>query len=466
MNKNYPVIVGGGPAGIAAAFELVSNGVNCTLLDESPRVGGVMFRGPYRQGVKLDYLGIKFRHSMEALHAQFASVQNKVDLQLNTRVVGVGSNSRVIALNNDERIKEIPFSEMIITTGCHERSIPFPGWMLPGVSLLGGVQLQIKSGVVKPMGRTVVVGSGPLLLQVSCQLVMSGAEVVGVYEASQFSKLAREFISLSNKPQMILDGVSMLSYLKSKCIPIHYGWGIVRALGKDELNQVMLAPYDQNWFHDLKKSHIVEAETLAVGYGLIPRTQLSQQMGLSHNYNNDGCLTPTIDQWQQSSQRDIYVAGNLTGILGGEAAVLQGRIAALAILRKRKNISKEMAEERREHYKTKLIRVMRFRQGIDRYSFRGPGLLSLPDAATIICRCEHVIRKDIDNAINQGVEDLTSLKMRTRVGMGDCQGAMCVGYCSDRLRQETGRKDVGWITPRFPIDPIPFSAFEVAKELS
>ncbi|MNR11140.1 Hydrogen cyanide synthase subunit HcnB [compost metagenome] len=69
-------------------------------------------------------------------------------------------------------------------------------------------------------------------------------------------------------------------------------------------------------------------------------------------------------------------------------------------------------------------------------------------------------RSDIDRALEQGVEDMAGLKMRTRVSMGDCQGRMCVGYCSDRLREATGRADVGWLRPRFPIDPIPFSAFQ------
>lgn len=78
----------------------------------------------------------------------------------------------------------------------------------------------------------------------------------------------------------------------------------------------------------------------------------------------------------------------------------------------------------------------------------------------MICRCENATRADIDRALSQGVQDMASLKMRTRVSMGDCQGRMCVGYCSDRLREATGRQDVGWLRPRFPIEPIPFSAFQ------
>ena len=103
---------------------------------------------------------------------------------------------------------------------------------------------------------------------------------------------------------------------------------------------------------------------------------------------------------------------------------------------------------------------MRFRAAVDRYTERGVGQTALPAADTVICRCEHTTRADIDRALEQGVQDIASLKMRTRVSMGDCQGRMCVGYCSDRLRQATGRKDVGWLRPRFPIDPIPFSAFQ------
>jgi hydrogen cyanide synthase HcnB len=82
----------------------------------------------------------------------------------------------------------------------------------------------------------------------------------------------------------------------------------------------------------------------------------------------------------------------------------------------------------------------------------------------VICRCEQVTRTEIDKALEQGVNDLISLKMRTRAGMGDCQGKVCVGYCSDRLRAQTGKQDIGWLRPRFPIDLLPFSAFARGAE--
>lgn len=90
--------------------------------------------------------------------------------------------------------------------------------------LLGGLQLQIKSGVVKPLGDTLIAGSGPLLPLVACQLHAAGVRVAGVYEACAFGRMARESLALLNKPQLFLDGLSMLGYLKLNGIPLHYGW--------------------------------------------------------------------------------------------------------------------------------------------------------------------------------------------------------------------------------------------------
>ncbi len=140
--------------------------------------------------------------------------------------------------------------------------------------------------------------------------------------------------------------------------------------------------------------------------------------------------------------------------------MLTGRIAAVSILQQRGVLNAAQAIERRERYLGQLAGIKRFRSGVERYTARGPAQVELPQADTVICRCEQVTRDAIDLALEQGVQDMAGLKMRTRVSMGDCQGRMCVGYCSDRLRAATGRADVGWLRPRFPVDPVPFSAFK------
>lgn len=454
-----PVIVGGGSAGMAAAIELAEHGVDCLLFDEASRPGGVVYRGPLRAGVDLGYLGARYSKALHTLHEDFASSAEHIDLRLNNRVVG-GDHERLMVLDADEQLHEIDYSHLLLSAGCHERNVPFPGWTLPGVMLLGGLQLQIKSGVVKPLGRTLIAGTGPLLPLVACQLHAAGAKVAGVYEACAFNRIAKESLALLNKPQLFLDGLSMLAYMKLNGIAMHYGWGVVSASGEGELREVSLAPYGQDWKADLSRVRRESVDTLAVGYGFIPRTQLSQQLGLAHGFSDDGYLRATCNVWQQSSQAHIHLAGDMGGIRGGEAAMLTGRIAAVSILRQRGVLDAAQAIERREQYLGKLAAITRFRAGVERYTQRGAAQIELPQADTVICRCEHVTRSDIDLALEQGVQDMASLKMRTRVSMGDCQGRMCVGYCSDRLRASTGRADVGWLRPRFPIDPIPFSAFQ------
>ncbi|WP_455290003.1 FAD-dependent oxidoreductase [Cupriavidus necator] len=457
MNSSS-VIVGGGPAGMSAAMELARHGIGSVVLDEASRLGGVVYRGPLRQGVALDYLGARYRDNMLALHRDFEQFGDQVEVRLNTRIVG-GSDSQLFALTPDERVEAVPYSYLLLAAGCHERSVPFPGWTLPGVILLGGLQLQIKSGVVKPLGRTVLVGTGPLLPLVACQLHRAGAHVAGVYEACAFGRLAKEAITLLNQPQLFLDGLSMVAYLKRHGIPLHFGWGIVEGRGQNELQEITVAPYDADWRVDLSRLRRLPVETLAVGYGFIPRTQLTQQMNLNHHYDDDGFLKPTVDDWQRSNLSHIHLAGDIGGLRGGEAAMLTGRIAALSVLRQLGVLNEDQTEQQRHDYQRELAGILRFRAGIDRFTRRGAGQLLLPRPDTIICRCENVTRQDIDIALAQGINDLISLKMRTRISMGDCQGKVCVGYCSDRLRKHTGKKDVGWIRPRFPLDPLPFSAF-------
>lgn len=454
-----PVIVGGGSAGMAAAIELAGEGVASVLIDEASRPGGVVFRGPLRAGVDLGYLGARYSKALSTLHAEFAACADWVDVRLNSRVVG-GDERSLAVLDEHEQLQPVGFEQLLLAAGCHERNVPFPGWTLPGVMLLGGLQLQIKSNVVKPLGATLIAGTGPLLPLVACQLHAAGAKVAGVYEACAFGRIARESLALMNKPQLFLDGLSMLGYLKLNGIPMHYGWGVVQARGEGELDEVSVAPYDQDWKADLTRVRRESVQTLAVGYGFIPRTQLSQQLGLAHGFSDDGYLRAECNVWQQSSVSHIHLAGDMAGIRGGEAAMLTGRIAAVSMLQQLKVLNAEQAIERRERYLGQLAAIKRFRSGVERYTARGPAQIELPQPDTVICRCEQVTRDAIDLALAQGVQDMAGLKMRTRVSMGDCQGRMCVGYCSDRLRASTGRADVGWLRPRFPVDPVPFSAFQ------
>jgi hydrogen cyanide synthase HcnB len=461
------VIVGSGPAGLSAAVELARHDVDCVLLDDAARVGGVVYRGPLRATTSPPaHLGKGYLRAFERLHGRYVEHGNRIETRLRTRVVGVSDGDRLCALDERGRLLAWRFSELILATGCHERSVPFPGWTLPGVMLLGGMQLQIKSALVKPREPVVIAGSGPLLPLVACQLTRAGVRVEGVYEAAPLRNFTREAWALLHQPALFLEGLGMLAYLKMRGVPVHYGWGIVEAHGTQALDAVTVAPYDGEWFPRGDRQRRIAAGALAVGYGFVPRIQLSGLLGLEHAIGSDGTRAPLVDEWQQSSRENIYVAGDSAGIQGREAAALQGKIAALGVLKRRGVIDAGTAERERRVHAKGLQAMKRFRAGIAGACAPGPGLASLPDAATLICRCENVTRGDVDAAIEQGVQDMTSLKMRCRVGMGDCQGKMCLPYCTDRLRRATQRPDVGTIRPRFPLEPLPFAALAGAREPS
>ncbi|STB71072.1 NAD(P)-binding protein [Chromobacterium violaceum] len=125
-----PVIVGGGPAGMSAAMELARHGVECVLLDEASRVGGVVYRGPLREGVVLDYLGERYRENMQALHREFEQVRDRIDIRLNTRVVG-GGEGELFALTPDERVEAVPFPSCCWPPAAMSAACPSPAGPCP-----------------------------------------------------------------------------------------------------------------------------------------------------------------------------------------------------------------------------------------------------------------------------------------------------------------------------------------------
>lgn len=453
------VIVGGGPAGISAATELASFGIHTTVIDEAPKAGGVIYRGPWRKTADMPHLDEKLTKAMDKLQEDYQSNSSFIDLRTQTRVLGpLGENS--LLLTHDHKLSCIDYDHLILATGCQERSIPFMGWQLPGVMLLGAIQLQIKSGLVRPGNRVVITGSGPLLVLVACQLHKAGCQVEAIYEAAKFSSIAKETLAMLNRPQQALDGLSMMWYLKQHNIPLHYGWGLLKAAGTDQLNEVTVAPYDDNWFPDHSQAVTHVVDTLGVGYGFAARSQLAQLIGLNIEYDHMSGAIPTVDKWQRSSQENIFCAGDSAKVAGVDAAMLEGKIAAKAIACEMGKLGNADAEQDIVAIQRKLSRLYRFRQAFDNVGFRELGLLSLPEEETVICRCEQVKKKVIDKAIAQGCRDIVTLKMRTRVTMGDCQGKTCAHYCYDRLKKEGFSQEQGLVRPRFPLDPIPFAALE------
>lgn len=464
-----PVIIGAGPAGINAAITLAEQGIESIIMDENPAPGGAIFRQPTKK-ISLGFSPVidnKSRQRATRLLENLERYKDKITVYNRAQVLGGLSEGDSIIVLHNNRVTELHYSALFICTGCYERSHPFPGWTLPGVMGVGGMQLQVKSNLVRPGHRVVITGTGPLLLLAAKQFHDAGMEVVGVYEAGQKMDLYREIPALLADIPLLFDGIKYLSYLKKQGIPVHYGWGIVGVRGVSEVSEITVAPYDKDWQPLLNKQEVINADSLAVNYGFTSRTQLTQQLGCAHSYYHDrGGFKPDVDKWHRTSCEKIYAAGDVAGIYGSYVAEVEGKISAYGHLVDLGQINDKEANLLCASLRNNLKRLIKFQHGFSKLSSPKEGLLSLPDKNTVICRCENVTLDKIDNAIATGIGDVTKLKMATRAGMGDCQGKSCGDFCRNYLAKQTQRsqQQIGKLNARFPLAPVTFAAFAAGEK--
>jgi hydrogen cyanide synthase HcnB len=288
-----------------------------------------------------------------------------------------------------------------------------------------------------------------------------------VFEAGRRFDLLKKLPGLFKKSQILREGMKYHSYLKKVGIPFHYGWGILEAMGDAELRKVTLARFDKNWKPVHDETLTIATDCLGVGYGFVSRVQLTQLMGCRHEFDAQaGGARPIRTDWLETSQPGIYAAGDSSGVYGSEVAAEEGKLAALGCLLKLGRITESEANIEASSIRRNIRGLVRFQESFRDFSSLRKGLLTLPKADTVICRCENVSRAQIDRAIETGVKSLTALKMSTRVGMGDCQGKMCGSFCRQYLADRTKQSEeqVGELLPRFPLAPVTFGAFSTSEK--
>ncbi len=453
------VIIGSGIAGLHAAFELAAAGVASLVIDSAPCIGGVVHRGVMRRGGHGNSLAQKLKQTTESLYSRLKKYNQLIELRLDTEVIGpMGTGKQLALLSGQTTFDFLEYSHLIICVGCYERATLFPGWTLPGVMTLGGTQLQIKNGLVRPGKRMVICGSGPLVLVAALQMHLAGVKIAGLCEANPFSSFVRLSGALLQNTRLAAEGLFTLARLWLGNTHLQYGWGIVEARGDGLLEEVVVAPYDDEWKPDHTRARIIATDCLATGYGFVPRTELTRLLGVEHRLDATEGIVPVTDEVCRTSLDGVYVAGDVSGIQGGQIAAETGKLAAVACLEDLALLPATAVQRRLRQCSRRIDRFRSFLRMFPDFTHPRVGHLELVKEDTIICRCENVPRSSLDLAVQQGVVDLTTLKMVTRVGMGNCQGKMCAPYCSRYLAKQLNTDQVGELKPRFPLTPIPFSA--------
>jgi NADPH-dependent 2,4-dienoyl-CoA reductase/sulfur reductase-like enzyme len=378
------LVVGAGPAGVAAAVCAAECGKHVGLVDDNFRPGGQIWRGDAETRVESEEG--KWLNRLRT--AQITSF-------FGYRMVDQIEPGALAAESIDDTL-ELRYDQLILATGARERFLPFPGWTLPNVMGAGGLQALVKSGLPVRGKRVVVAGSGPLLLAVADYLRRHGAEIPIICEQASRASLARFGLALLGQPTKILQAVRLKSSLSG--IPFATSAWPIGAHGKNAVEAVTILRQG--------KSQTIPCDYLACGFHLVPNIELASLLGceIENGYVR-------VDDLQQTTIPKVFCAGEPTGIGGVELALLEGQIAGLAA-------SGRMEEGRA--FLAARNKLNRFSAALEGAFRLRSELRDVPTPDTLVCRCE-----DVSYSRLRSYGNWRAAKLHTRCGMGPCQGRVC-----------------------------------------
>lgn len=439
------VIVGGGPAGQAAAIVLQEFGLKIAVLDEQPRPGGQILRQPPRRFEVPDWLAGRSYLPLKRQLARFEAL-GAVEWLGSSSVVDVAAVEGGFAVHalGADGLRELTARRVLIAAGCQDLAVPLPGWTLPGVYAAGGIQAFVKSQQIVPGRRMVLAGTHPLQLLIADQVVRAGGQVAAVLFAQRLHDMARTLMRRSAAALLHLGDLSAAAAafvrLQRGGVPVRFGQAVEQVVGDTKVRAVMV------------EGRAIDCDTVGLCYGFVPQSALLRMAGVAmRRAGPAGGWAAAHDDWMQTDRPGMFVAGETTGIAGAPAAMAAGEIAGLGIALDLRLIGIDEAGRRAAPVRRRHARRLAFAALLDAVA-DPTGDLPAPSPDTIACRCEDVTFAELDAAIAQGAS-ANAVKLVTRCGMGVCQGRNCEPTLLRRLEAAGHGSDPGF-TSRFPARPV------------
>jgi NADPH-dependent 2,4-dienoyl-CoA reductase/sulfur reductase-like enzyme len=379
-----------------------------TVVDDNPNLGGQIWRAELGK-----------TKSADAQKLIDAIERGRIEVVRNAQIFDAAGEDTLAAETANGRL-EIKYKDLILATGARERFLPFPGWTLPGVFGAGGLQALVKGGLTIAKKRVIVAGTGPLLLAVADYLRSNDAKVLLIAEQTSAAKLRRFAGSLWRSPEKLIQAAA----LRAKLAGIPYQTGCwVTACANSNADALYVSVTRSG------RSRTIECDYLACGFHLIPNTELASLLNCKIE---NGFVF--VDELQNTSQPNIYCAGEPTGIGGIEASIVEGNIAGYAAAGN---------EEAAKQLFNKRYRTRQFTDRLTKTFELRDELRSIANDKTFVCRCEDVTLQQL-----REFDNWREAKLQTRCGMGACQGRVC-GPATEFL--------FGWKTgsvrpPVFPVN--------------
>jgi len=445
------VVIGAGPAGLAAAASAAGLGLATQVLDEQPEPGGQIFREIERVAAShpalFSLLGEDYGAGLELLGRFRASGAR----HLPRATVWQIDDERRVYYRHAAGAASIQARQVLIATGALERPVPVPGWTLPGVMSCGAAQTLLKSAALVPDGRVVLAGSGPLLLLVAVQLLRAGIRPAAVLETpiQRFAAL-RHLPRFAAAPGYLNKGLAMLRELRASGVPFRRG---VRGLAVSGAGRAEAVRYD--WRGRRREQDV---DLVLLHQGLAPNLNLALSLRCEHLWDeSQRCFRPRLDPWGACSVPGVWIAGDGGGIAGARAAECSGALAALAAACSLGRISKHERDARAKPFLRERERHLAARAFLDTL-YRPPAEILAPsEPRTVVCRCEEVTAGEIRRlATEQDCPGPNQMKAFTRCGMGPCQGRLC-GLTVTELIAESRNispAEAGYYRIRPPVKPV------------
>ncbi|MFT8348059.1 NAD(P)/FAD-dependent oxidoreductase [Clostridium saccharoperbutylacetonicum] len=293
------IVVGGGPAGLAAAYEAYNNGIKKILiLERDNELGGILnqciHNGFGLHTFKEELTGPEYA-------SRFIDMVKDTDIEvkLNTMVLEISKDKKVYAINSEEGYMELEAKAVILSMGCRERTrgaINIPGDRPAGVFSAGAAQRYINVEGYMPGKEVVILGSGDIGLIMARRMTLEGAKVKAVVELCPYSNgLNRNIVQCLNDYD----------------IPLYLSHTVTDIVGKDRVEKVVIAKVGEDR-KPIKGTEIeFEADTLLLSVGLIPENDISFNAGIEPDRRTNGLM---VSESMETSVDGIFACGNVVHV--------------------------------------------------------------------------------------------------------------------------------------------------------
>lgn len=312
------IVVGGGPAGMAAALEAQKYGVrDIIILEREDRLGGILHQCIHT-GFGLHIFGEELTGPEYAWRYMDMVSESGITCKPGTSVLHISENKTVTAVSSSEGYIELEAGAVILSMGCRERTrgaLNIPGTRPAGIFTAGAAQKYVNLYGMLPGRKIVILGSGDIGLIMARRLTLEGAEVKMVCE-------------LLPQPGGLMRNI--VQCLQDFDIPLLLRHTVVKIHGRERLEGVTIAEVDENKRPMAHTARFVECDTLLMSVGLIPENELSREAGIAMDPATSG---PVVDEHMATSIPGIYACGNVVHVHDlvdnvTKEAMLAGRNAA------------------------------------------------------------------------------------------------------------------------------------------